>query len=157
MVLAPGFIVLLLASVAGLVVASATPASLLGGETVDLTVSAHVEWHPVLSKWTIDAPLVSASESKILNFGALFRNALSFTSGSQPARFTLETASGQVLDTVEQATGKGGLFNNERTLTVVFRHVDPGDYVVRVVIYGDGGETVAEQARSVRLTPEAAS
>lgn len=119
------------------------------GDTVDITARTTAEWHPILSKWTLAKPDVSVKESKIVNFGSLFRNAASLTSPSHPLVFTLERADAAPY-TLHQTTGKGSWSGSTHTESVVFRKVPPGDYVIRAQIL-EGDQVLAEESVAIRL------
>lgn len=150
--ISPGFALLLFGVGAVLVIGGVVPAtSAWSGDVVDVDVSAEVEWHPVSGTWSVSQPTVGFRESKLIDFKGILRNALAFGgSEKRPVVFTLETTTGQVLDRVDQSSGKGTIFGVERTLTVTFREVPPGEYVVRVALTDDDARVV-QQSTPLRL------
>lgn len=149
----PRLVLIMLAGVVAVVVASAVPA---GSERYDITVSVEAEWTPGLDRWSLGALLVEEEPSKLVSFHAIFSNLLGFfSSDSMPVIFTLETTSGTVIDTVEQETSGANPFDTSKTLRVVHRNVEPGDYVLRARIVDGSGGTLDEKTRSLRIIPEA--
>lgn len=138
----------------GTVVASATPiGTLTGREQYDVTVTASVSYSFVTERWSIESVgVVDAGASKIVAFGAWFRNALWLgTDTPRPVVFTIERPSGGIVDTIEQSSGRGGLFDNEKTVRATFRTVEPGDYLLRAKILGDDGRTLVEKTTAFGL------
>ena len=121
---------------------------------VDLRIDATTVWHPLSSSWELQNPQVTVENSKWLSWSALFRNLLSFTSPSHDVVFTLEdAASGLLLRSQKDSTGKGGFFGSTHTASVTFRAVPPGDYALKVRIMDAQGTVLAERALPVVLTP----
>lgn len=126
--------------------------ALRGASEYDINVGVEATWHPHLREWEIGTPGISSqAPSKLINYEALLKNALFFArSDAKLVRFTLE-ADGTVVDTIEQRTPEGGRFGTSEFIHVVFRHVEPGSYLLRAVIIEDDGSTLAGSTALVNV------
>lgn len=137
--------------------ATPSPRSWTGDSVWDVTVKQDAEWHPLQDKWTLGAPAVSAKESKWLNVWSILQNALFLVSGSYEIQFILEDATTHApLQVRTDDTGDGGVFGTTKSVSVTFREVPPGMYVLRVQILDENGAVHAERTTQLHVTPEGA-
>lgn len=120
--------------VAGVAVAAVVPSP---GPGVDVHVTQRATWHSIQNKWELDDPQFRIEETKLLSFTSWARNAATFGfSKPRDVEYRLETA-GQVVQSRDESSGLGLPIGGSETLTITFRDVPPGEYVVHVVLYDE--------------------